>query len=65
MDLTRLARTPSWEWPPNGGNTLLAVLDDGQADESDRLLAGELAGEVVVINDDPATPRSPPRPEKP
>ena len=52
MDLTRLARTPSWEWPPNGGNTLLAVLDDGQADESDRLLAAELAGEVVVINDD-------------
>ena len=52
MDLTRLARTPRWEWPPNGGNTLLAVLDDGQADESDRLLAAELAGEVVVINDD-------------
>ena len=52
MDLTRLACTPRWEWPPNGGNTLLAVLDDGQGDESDRLLAAELAGEVVVINDD-------------
>ena len=52
MDLTRLARTPRWEWPPNGGNTLLAVLDDRQADASDRLLAAELAGEVVVINDD-------------
>ena len=52
MDLTRLARTPRWEWPPNGGSTLLAVLDDRQAGESDRLLAAELAGEVVVINDD-------------
>ena len=52
MDLTLLARIPSHEWPPNGGNTLRAVLDDWQADESDRLLAAELAGEVVVIDDD-------------
>ena len=52
MDLTRLARIPPHEWPPNGGNTLRAVLDDRQADESDRLLAAELAGEVVVIDDD-------------
>ena len=52
MDLTLLARTPPHEWPPNGGNTLRAVLEDRQADESDRLLAAELAGEVVVIDDD-------------
>ena len=52
MDLTRLARIPPHEWPPNGGNTLRAVLDDRQADESDLLLAAELAGEVVVIDDD-------------
>ena len=52
MDLTRLARIPPHEWPPNGGKTLQAVLDDRQADESDRLLAAELAGEVVVIDDD-------------
>ena len=52
MDLTLLARTPPHEWPPNGGKTLRAVLDDRQADESDRLLAAELAGEVVVIDDD-------------
>jgi HEAT repeat protein len=51
MDLTRLARTPRWEWPPNGGNTLLAVLDDRQADAADRLLAAELAGEIVAIDD--------------
>ena len=52
MDLTRLAHTPPWEWPPNGGDTLLAVLRDRQADESDRLLAAELAGEIVAIDDD-------------
>lgn len=52
MDLMQLARIPISEWPPNGGNTLRAVLDDRQADESDRLLAAELAGEVAVIDDD-------------
>ena len=52
MDLNLLARIPRWEWPPNGGKTLLAVLDDRQADESDRLLAAEMAGDVVVIDDD-------------
>ena len=55
MDLMQLARIPIWEWPPNGGSTLLAVLDDRRADESDRLLAAELAGEVVVIDDDLAS----------
>ena len=52
MDLKRLARIPPWEWPPNGGITLLAVLDDRQADAADRLLAAELAGEIVAIDDD-------------
>ena len=52
MDLTRLARIPPWDWPPNGGNTLLAVLRDHRAAEPDRLLAAELAGEIVAINDD-------------
>ena len=52
MDLMQLARIPIWEWPPNGGNVLHAVLDDRQAGESDRLLAAELAGEVPIIDDD-------------
>ena len=51
MDLTRLASISPWEWPPNGGATLLAVLRDQQADESERLLAAEMAGELVAIND--------------
>ena len=51
MDLKLLASIPPWEWPPNGGATLLAVLRDQQADESERLLAAEMAGEIVAIND--------------
>lgn len=51
MDLKLLARIPPWEWPPNGGITLLAVLDDRQADAADRLLAAEMAGEIVAIDD--------------
>ena len=52
MDLTRLAFFPPWQWPPDTGNTLLAVLRDQQADESEHLLAAEMAGEIVAINDD-------------
>ena len=51
MDLTRLARIPPWQWPPDIGHTLLAVLRDQQADESEHLLAAEMAGEIVAIND--------------
>ena len=52
MDLTRLARFPPWQWPPDTGSTLLAVLRNRQADESEHLLAAEMAGEIVAINDD-------------
>ena len=52
MDLTRLARFPPWQWPPDIGNTLLAVLRDRKADESQHLMAAEMAGEIVAINDD-------------
>ena len=52
MDLTRLANLPPWQWPPGIGNTLLAVLRDRKADESEHLLAAEMAGEIVAINDD-------------
>lgn len=48
MDLRRLANFPPWQWPPDIGNTLLAVLRDRNADESEHLLAAE----IVAINDD-------------
>ena len=52
MDLTRLARFPPWQWPPDIGSTLLEVLRDRTANESEHLLAAEMAGEIVAINDD-------------
>ena len=52
MDLKRLAKFPPWNWPPDIASTLLAVLRDRDADESDHLLAAEMAGEIVAINDD-------------
>jgi len=52
MDLKTLGDTPPWDWPANAGATFLRVLRDGEAAEPDRLLAAELAGDMVVINDE-------------
>ena len=52
MDLKTLKDTPPWDWPKGIGEVLLEVLLDEQADESDRLLASELAGNFTVIDDE-------------
>jgi HEAT repeats len=52
MDLKTLQETPPWEWPPNAGKTFRKVLSNPQASESDRLIAAELAGDPVVINEE-------------
>jgi hypothetical protein len=52
MDLKILRDTPPWEWPEGAAKMFLAILRDDQADESDRLLAADLAGDFNVINDD-------------
>ncbi|HJN49649.1 MAG: hypothetical protein QGI68_07585 [Pseudomonadales bacterium] len=52
MNLKTLIDKPPWEWPANADNTLLAVLTDDQAEADDRLAAAELAGDLVVINDE-------------
>lgn len=52
IDLTILEVTPPWEWPPNTREILLDRLRDDQADEAERLLAAELAGEIVVVNEE-------------
>jgi hypothetical protein len=52
MDLKTLQNMPSWEWPKEAGRVLLAILRDGRADASDRLLAAELAGDFTVISDE-------------
>ncbi len=52
MDIKTLKYTPSWEWPESAGKTFLGILYDEQSAESDRLVAAELAGDLVVMNDE-------------
>lgn len=52
MDLEFFEKVPSWEWPEGAGEFFLEVLQDDQADESDRILAAELAGDFTVINNE-------------
>lgn len=52
IDLTILEVTPAWEWPRNAREVLLSRLRDDETDEAERLLAAELAGETVVINEE-------------
>ena len=52
MDLRTLEEVPPWEWPDGTSTMLLGILTDPRGAEPDRLLAAELAGEVVVIDDE-------------
>ncbi len=52
MDLKLLKETPPWEWPKEAGTAVLGILRDESAEESDRRLAAEMAGDPNVINDD-------------
>lgn len=52
MDLKILKDIPPWEWPQDTDKMLLGILRDDQRDESDLLLAAELAGDCTVINDE-------------
>ncbi len=49
--LESLLDTPPWEWPRDARQTFKAVLLNRQAPESERLIAAELAGNLVVMND--------------
>lgn len=51
MDLKALSEMPPWEWPEGAGSLFLEALRDSRLDESDRLIAAELAGNSVVVND--------------
>ena len=52
MNLKIIKELPPWEWPEGAGKAFLEILRDRQADESDRLVAVELAGDFTVINDE-------------
>jgi HEAT repeat protein len=52
MDLNTLRETPPWDWPGDAGRTFRKVLNNRNADPSDRLAAAELAGDFTVIDND-------------
>lgn len=52
MKIKDLKDKPPWQWPKNASKIILGILRDDQADASDRLLAAELGGDYVVVNDD-------------
>ena len=69
MDFKTLQDTPPWDWPRDAGKRFQEILIDHRADESDRLVAAELAGDLTVINDELADSltaiiRSPDEPER-
>src|SRR5262245_237831 len=51
MDLIALKDSPPLEWPVDTRKTLLDILRDDHASESDLLLAAELAGDSSIVND--------------
>ncbi len=54
MNIQILNDTAPWEWPKDAGKTISKVLLDKNAPASDRLLAAELAGDNVVMDNDMA-----------
>lgn len=51
MNLQTLDNTPPWDWPENAGEFIFNVLGEKNTPVSDRVLAAELAGDIVVMND--------------
>ncbi len=52
FELISMEKLPPWEWPENSEEILLGVLNDASAEESNRLLAAELAGELPASTDE-------------
>jgi hypothetical protein len=52
VDIKTLVDVPPWEWPSNAANLFLETLNNHRADESDRRMAAELAGDLTVMSDE-------------
>jgi hypothetical protein len=52
MNLQQLNATGSWGWPEDARQTILKALTDNSTPTAERLIATELAGDMVVIDDD-------------
>jgi hypothetical protein len=51
VDLDSLKYTPPWQWPEEAGEILVKILRNSRSAESDRIIAADLAGDLVVMND--------------
>ncbi len=51
MDLKDFLEIAPWDWPKDAGKTFQNALTNQSVKESDRLIAAELAGDLVVLND--------------
>lgn len=54
MNIQALNDTPPWEWPDEAAEIIKKALKDKNTPENDRVLASELAGDEVVMNDEVA-----------
>lgn len=54
MDMQTLNNMPPWEWPDGAGDIIRSVLGEKSAPLADRLLAADMAGNTVVMNDEMA-----------
>jgi len=52
MNIQNFSNWAPWEWPENAGHMFLQVLTDPRSEEVERLLAVELAGDLVAMNND-------------
>ncbi len=52
MNLKKIYDMAPWDWPEEAAGIFLDVLNDPAADPTDRLLATEMAGDMVAINDE-------------
>ena len=55
MKMRDLAEIQPWDWPQTASVLILEMLRNGEAPSDERQLAVELAGDLVVMNDDLAT----------
>ncbi len=51
MNISELANLDPWEWPEDAKATIAAALADREASVEHRILAAELAGDLVVMDD--------------
>jgi hypothetical protein len=52
MNVRTLSDIPPWEWPENARKVITDALANHRAKEEDRVIGAELAGDLIVMNED-------------